>query len=253
MRPDLSVREARARELMDDPAADERMLERTYALFPAVNAVVSGWRGVYRREIRPLAGRGTLRVLDVGTGGGDVARALARRLQRDGCDARVTGLDVDARAIRWASTQQASSPVRWVRASTSDLVREGAVFDVVLSNHVLHHLSSGELRTVLDDSLRLTAPGGVVLHSDIARSRAAYALFAAATWPFARTLLAGSFIRPDGLTSIRRAYTAGELAAAAGEGWRVESRMPFRLLLTARRAEAPRTGSARREDGDAHG
>lgn len=236
MMPYLASRAVDARELMDDPDADRRMLERTYARFTLVNAVVSGWRGVYRRDIRPLARRrGTLRILDVGAGGGDLARALRRRLRADGCLARVTGLDTDPRAIEWAAAQKGSADVRWVCASTADLVRDGEEFDLVLSNHLLHHLTVPELSAVLRDSLTLTARGGVVIHSDIERSRAAYALFATATLPLAGTLLAGSFIRPDGLTSIRRSYTAAELRTAAGDGWRVERRAPARLLL---RAEA---------------
>lgn len=241
MLPDLSSRAVDARELMDDPDADLGMLERTYARFPLVNAAVSGWRGVYRRDIRPRARRGALRVLDIGAGGGDLTRWLVRRLHGDGCDAHVTGLDTDPRAIRWAAAQRSreaehdADAVRWLCGSTRDLVRDGETFDVVLSNHLLHHLSDVELHAVLDDSLRLVAPGGAVIHSDIARSRAAYAAFATLTLPFARTVLAGSFIRPDGLTSIRRAYTAEELAGAAGAGWRVERRVPSRLLL---RAEA---------------
>lgn len=234
MAPDLSARAVDARELMDEPGADPAVLDRTYALFPLVNAAVSGWRGTYRRHIRPLAGRGRLRVLDIGSGGGDVTRMIARRLHRDGCDALVTGLDVDSRAVRWASAQDGPPGLRWRCGSTSDLVREGETFDLVISNHVLHHLAPDALTAMLDDSLRVRAPGGVVLHGDIARSRMAYALFAAATLPLGRTVLAGSFIRPDGLTSIRRAFTAAELADAAGTGWRVERRMPFRLLLRAR-------------------
>ncbi|MFD5215239.1 methyltransferase domain-containing protein [Microbacterium sp. NPDC058345] len=237
--PDLASRAVDARELMDDPQADDRMLERTYARFAPVNAVVSGWRGVYRRDIRPLARRkGVLRVLDVGAGGGDLARALQRRLRADGCVARVTALDLDERAIRWAATRSGSHGVRWLCASTADLVRDGEEFDVVLSNHLLHHLTGQELSSLLDDSRLLTAPGGLVIHSDIARGRTAYALFAAATLPLAGTLLADSFIRADGLTSIRRSYTAGELAAAAGDGWRVEQRMPARLLLRTEQDDA---------------
>ncbi|THE10732.1 methyltransferase, partial [Kocuria rosea] len=98
-RPDLSRRDAELRELMDDPCCDLVALRRTYARFDVVNSLVAGWAATYRRRIRPLAVPGRpLTLLDVGAGGGDVARALARWAQRDGIDLRVTGIDPDARA-----------------------------------------------------------------------------------------------------------------------------------------------------------
>lgn len=228
---DLSSRAVHARERMDAADADLSMLERTYARFGLVNAVVSGARALYRREVRPRAQSRSLRILDIGSGGGDLTRALAGRLRRDGLDAQITAVDTDPRAVRWARQHDDTGRVIWRCASSSELVHEGDEFDVILSNHVLHHLTAADLAGLLGDSQMLTAPHGVVIHSDIARSRAAYLLFAAATAPFAWNLLAGSFIRPDGLTSIRRSYTAAELAETAPAGWRVGERMPARLLL----------------------
>jgi hypothetical protein len=66
----------------------------------------------------------------------------------------------------------------------------------------------------------------MTVHSDIARSRFAYGAFGLATAP----LFPGSFIRADGLTSIRRSYTARELREAVGPGWRVIQQNPTRLL-----------------------
>ncbi|MFJ4045570.1 methyltransferase domain-containing protein [Microbacterium sp. NPDC089987] len=236
MAADLRRRAVALQELMDADDADLAMLERTYARFPLVNAVVSGWRGVYRQEILPRARRGRIRVLDIGCGGGDISRTIARSLQRDGLTADVVGADIDPRAVRWAAEADKHRLVDWRCASSGELAAAGELFDVVLSNHLLHHLSAARLADLLDDSARLTAPGGIAVHSDIARSRTAYRLFDAATLPLARNVLAGSFIREDGLISIRRSYTAAELAAVAPEGWRVQRRMPARLLLV---REAP--------------
>jgi hypothetical protein len=47
--------------------------------------------------------------------------------------------------------------------------------------------------------------------------------------------LPASFIREDGLTSIRRSYTPAELTAAAPAGWRVEPGAPFHQILALRR------------------
>lgn len=237
MRADLSARAVDECELMDDPDADLRMLERTYERFPLINAVVSRWRGVYRRDIRPRARTRRIRLLDVGAGGGDVSRALAEWSRRDGLAVEVTALDADARAIRWARSRGGGAEYRC--AYTSDLVEAGETFDIVISNHLLHHLSGEELPELLRDSAALIVDGGLVVHRDIARSRFAYLGFAAGTLPFAGNVLAGSFIRADGLTSIRRAYTPAELAQVVPGGWQVRTAFPARLEL---RCEVPDAG-----------
>ncbi|MBS1907419.1 MAG: methyltransferase domain-containing protein [Actinobacteria bacterium] len=231
MGADLSARAVDVPELMDDPGADPQALEHTYRLFGAVNAVVSRPGALYRRDIRPRARAGRVRILDVGAGGGDLCRALAARLARDGLAAEITALDADERATAWAAGHDAGAGVTYRCALVADLVGAGETYDVVLSNHVLHHLGADELQGMLADTARLAGETGLVVHRDIARSRAAYALFAAGTWPFAGNLLAGSFIRSDGLTSIRRSYTAAELSALAPAGWTVWVGMPARLEL----------------------
>ncbi|MFA4897177.1 methyltransferase domain-containing protein [Microbacterium sp.] len=236
MRADLSVRAVDARELMDDPDADARMLERTYERFPLINAVVSRWRTVYRRDIRPLARQRSIRVLDVGAGGGDVSRALADWSRRDGLAVDVTALDADARAIRWARSR--GGGVEYRCAYTSELVDAGETYDVVISNHLLHHLSGAELTALMRDSAALIPHGGLVIHRDIARSTLAYLAFATGTLPFAGNLLSDSFIRADGLTSIRRAYTPAELSAVVPSGWQVRTALPARIELRYEVADA---------------
>ncbi|GAA1523768.1 2-polyprenyl-3-methyl-5-hydroxy-6-metoxy-1,4-benzoquinol methylase [Microbacterium ginsengiterrae] len=229
MSVDLTLRAVSARELMDDPGADITMLERTYDRFSLVNAVVSRWRSVYRREIRPRARRGPIHLLDVGAGGGDVSRAIAGWARRDGLPISVTALDADPRAIRWA--RERGGGVEYRCAHTSDLVADAERFDLVVSNHLIHHLSGDELTGVLDGSVALVREGGVVLHRDIARSRLAYWGFAMGTAPFAKNVLAGSFIREDGLISIRRSFTRAEAAEVVPRGWQVNEEFPARLEL----------------------
>ncbi len=225
--PDLAERDGSAAERMDDPQCDLRELERTYAQFRVINALVAGWRATYRERLRPHLRRGEVTtLLDVGCGGGDLARALARWARRDGFDLRVTGIDPDPRAHAWARRQPPVEGVQFRRALSSELVADGERFDLVVSNHLLHHLDPAQLRGLLADSARLARTA--VVHSDIQRARAAYALFSAGTWPFFR----GSFIREDGLISIRRSFTAAELREAVPGTWAVSELGPWRLLLT---------------------
>lgn len=222
--PDLRRREVEAQELMDDPACDRALLDATYARFETVNRLVAGWRGLYRSRVRPLLRRDeALRLVDIGSGGGDVARALSTWARDDGLRLSVTAIDPDERAFAFATTRPMPG-VEFRRASSSELVAEGASFDLVTSNHLLHHLSAEALSSLLADSERL-APRA--LHNDIERTRLAYTAYMLATRPIA----AGSFLHYDGSLSVRRSYTAPELRAIAPEGWRVARAAPYRLLL----------------------
>ena len=222
----LTRRAVDLRELMDDPACDPAGLQRTYAQFRVVNRLVAGWGGIYRRLIRPLLHptRPTS-LLDVGSGAGDVPRALARWAARDGLALSVTAIDPDERAHAYATAQPATPGVVFRCADSAELVAEGKRFDLVTSNHVLHHLGDAERHGLLADSTRLATRR--VVHSDLERRRAAYLGYAVASWPFARR----SFIRVDGLRSIRRSFRAEELAAVVPPPWRVARRAPARLLL----------------------
>jgi len=230
----LATRDERAREHMDDPDCDARALERTYRRFALVNRVVAGQRAVYRRWVRPRLSRDARRVarlLDVGTGGADFPRRLLAWARRDGLRLEVLAIDPDPRSIAFVTGLGDVAGLRARAATTSDLAREGARFDIVLSNHLLHHLTPGELGALLADSERLLAPGGVAVHGDIERSTWGYVAFAAATAPLEPWLLRDTFIRPDGLTSIRRSHTARELELAVPGGWRVRRAWPSRLEL----------------------
>lgn len=225
----LRTRAAGETEQMDRADCDARLLDNTYRQFWVINRVLSGWRRLYNKELRTIItpDRRPVTVLDIGSGGGDLAVMLARWAARDGKQMHVTGIDPDPRAAAFANRRVHTPGVEFRQAHSSDLVRERARFDVVISNHVLHHLDSGELRQLLADSEILA---GKALHNDLVRSPAAFALFSAAALPFRQ-----SYIREDGLTSIRRSYRPAELAASAPPGWSVERSSAFHQVLTFRR------------------
>jgi 2-polyprenyl-3-methyl-5-hydroxy-6-metoxy-1,4-benzoquinol methylase len=233
----LRTRAVDAVEEMDRPDCDPARLTRTYAQFAMVNRAVSGWRGIYRQHLRPLLNAATATtLLDIGCGGGDVPVLLSRWAARDGLRLEITAIDPDRRAAAFAAARRTRAGVSFRRQTAAELLGDGARYDVVVSNHVLHHLRPDELTGFLSESAALS--DGTVIHNDLRRSAAAYALFSAAALPFR-----GSYIRQDGLTSIRRSYTAAELRAAAPPGWTVLPRPPYRNLLILDKAHRRHAGA----------
>jgi 2-polyprenyl-3-methyl-5-hydroxy-6-metoxy-1,4-benzoquinol methylase len=225
-RAGLARRDSESREFMDAANCDADRLERTYQQFSLVNQLVSGWRRIYRQWIRPrLDAHRPTTLLDIGFGGGDISRALARWAARDGLPMLTTAIDPDERALRHVHGLP-DAGVRFEQASSTDLVARGERYDVVISNHLLHHLDPVEFADLLADSQALSRR--LVIHNDLSRGRPGYGLYAVATLPFARR----SFIHQDGLLSIRRSYRRPELQAIVPPGWQVRSMFPQRLLLT---------------------
>ena len=228
----LQKRQTELREVMDDPGCDPARLRRTLRRFPAVNRAVAGWGGVYRGFLRPmlLQSPAPARILDIGCGGGDVLRYLARLARRDGLTVEGLGIDPDPRAIAVAQETPVQG-IRYRQMMSGDLAQSEERFDVVVSNHLLHHLSADQFTGILRDSATLTR--GIAVHSDIARSRLAYGLFALTSIPVAP----GTLLRVDGLRSIRRSYTQRELAEQLPHSWSVLRPTPFRLLAVHRTEE----------------
>ncbi len=222
----LKTRATDSAEIMDDSLCDASVLCNTYRDFDRVNHLVSGWRGLYTRYLRPVlraAGPGAS-LLDIGCGGGDVLRRLAGYARRDGLTSCFVGADTDDRAIAYARSLPQPPNVRFACAPARQLADAGERFDIVISNHLLHHLSDAEVVTLCETSGELASR--LVLHADIHRHPLAYAGF-----PLIGGWFRDSLILPDGLISIRRAFTPGELARLAPRGWHVRVTFPFRLQL----------------------
>lgn len=95
-------------------------------------------------------------VLDVGCGGGELARAMAAE------GARVTGLEISEQQLASARAAGDGSGVSYVVGFAQDLPLEDASVDVVVLMRSLHHVAPSELERSLQEFRRVLRPGGLV-------------------------------------------------------------------------------------------
>jgi SAM-dependent methyltransferase len=190
---------------------------------------VNRWLGTHRRlrrATRPfLSSSPRPRLLDVGCGSADILERIRRSFPGP-CLA--VGVD-----IRLLHLRAAPPSVRRVVADVHALPFPGGAFDVVLASHFLHHFDGAEAAVVLRRLYDLARRALIV--DDIRRARVPY-VFARSLFPW---LLRSPVSVADGALSIRRAFTAAELAAAfaeAGIPVRIRRVFPYRLLAVAQKA-----------------
>ena len=162
-------------------------------------------------------------LLDVGAGGGDIARFIARRAARGGIDVRPVALDRHPAAATLCRDAGLPSVV----ADAWALPLAARSVDIVVASQLLHHFRR-DAAVWLVRELAGVARIGVVI-ADLLRSRAA----AMGIWLASFALGFHGVTRRDGVTSVRRGFTAPELSdvlAAAGVRTAVHRRPGFRVV-----------------------
>lgn len=222
----LRERDTTLKEFMDDPNCDPELLEATYSQFESVNKLLGGWNRIYEKYIRqPLIDAGkNASLLDIGCGGGDILRLLNSFCQQDNLNVQFTGIEPDSRAITYINKQDWPDYFSFTQAYSGDLVQQEKSYTIVISNHLMHHLTPEELDQLCGDAENLASRR--VIFSDIDRSDLGYIGFRV----IAPLLFKNSFIVEDGIRSIRRSYQKKELQPALPNGWTVKRQFPFRLL-----------------------
>ncbi|MGF1671177.1 MAG: methyltransferase domain-containing protein [Balneolaceae bacterium] len=222
----LSKRNTGLTEIMDDPDCNRDGLFRTYRTFDRMNRMLSGWKSVYKNEIRPVMDHSSTQItlLDIGSGGGDVPGHLSELARKDGFSIQITAIDPDERAIEFAKRTNSTGNINFECTRSDELVKEGRQFDFVISNHLIHHLDDSEILNLCRDAEKLCRYR--VLFNDIERGDLGYAFFSLVS----PLLFRNTFIPTDGPLSIRRSFTKSELQELLPAGWMVNRLFPYRLI-----------------------
>jgi SAM-dependent methyltransferase len=221
-------------ELLDDPLADPAEVRLSLRHIARANRWFGGWWAVRRGLERVLGGRvgrppeslpRPLTLLDVGCGAGDLALRAVGWGRRRG----LTLVPIGIERHRAAAGLARDGGLATVLACAGRLpLRDGGV-DVIMASQLMHHLAGDDIVAFCQAADRVARRGVII--ADLRRSRMAQAGF----WAGSRLFGFDAATKADGITSVRRGFSAGELRqllARAGLAARVERTPGFRLVAT---------------------
>ncbi|MEP6780731.1 MAG: methyltransferase domain-containing protein, partial [Gemmatimonadaceae bacterium] len=215
-------------EYLDDPTLAPVVAEHSLRdialanrLFGGTKAVLAEMRSVFDELHTEKLDRFSL--LDVGTGLGDIPNAIQREAKSQSLSVNVTGIEISESMARHARKRTPHI----VAADARELPFASNSVDVITCSQVLHHLSDDKANELLLECSRVARRRVII--ADLRRSWLAMGLLWAVSYPLGFHPVS----RHDGVTSIRRGFTKGELAnviRASGNnhvktsdrlGWRV--------------------------------
>ena len=211
-------------EILDAPDVDPALARRSLRDVMLANSLMGGTRAVMHEleSIMPsLPKRATL--LDVGTGMGDIPRRAREVAARRGVTLDTVGLE----AAEWLAAAARTSMTAAVVGDGRFLPFASHSVDIVICSQVLHHFFDHDAVALLQELNRVARVGVIV--SDLLRSD----LAVAGLWLFSFVLGFHPVSRHDGIMSIRRGFTPGELGtivrAATGAQPRIREYLGFRV------------------------
>jgi ubiquinone/menaquinone biosynthesis C-methylase UbiE len=228
--------------MMDDLSIADSRLTKSLDQLRVVNRLLGGYSAVYdalfpymqRNSTRPV------RILDVGTGIGDIPAFLLQDTGIRRWDVDLVGIDhnpatvIAARRHLDRSLDPSVSQRIFVHpADAAHLPYADDTFDISMASMFLHHFTSDEAIEIVAEMNRVARDG--VLINDLHRHELAYFAIAGLT----RILPATEMIRNDAPLSVARGFSRPELyriARKAGlERVRIRWKWAFRWVLASER------------------
>lgn len=154
---------------------------------------------------------GPVHIVDVGSGGGDLLRKIARWARSRGIAVKLTGIDLNPFAARAAAESTPKEfDITWVTGDALKYRPEKPV-DIVVSSLTAHHLEDEEIVALLR-WMEATAQAGWFIN-DLERSQQSCQMF---KW-IERIVGWHRFVRHDAPASFRRAFREDDWARLLAE------------------------------------
>jgi 2-polyprenyl-3-methyl-5-hydroxy-6-metoxy-1,4-benzoquinol methylase len=199
---DLSKRSSEE-EIMDDLASSGPVIDQTLVELETINTLLGGNYVTLNGLDRLINGKaltGTLRIADLGCGGGDILRLISNWLEKKEINAELIGFDANPNIVDFARkhTYQKNISYQSVNIFSEDFKTQR--FDIVVSTLFFHHFSSEQLADFLNQ-LRSQTNIGIVIN-DLHRHWFAYYSIKWLTALFSKSPM----VKNDACLSVARSF-----------------------------------------------
>lgn len=213
--PDLSTR-LEADEWMDDFSLEESRFASALRDLERINRLLGGYRAT-DTVLDPLLERRTsLRLLDVGCGGGNLLAHVVERGRSFGCRVDAIGLDANPKIVRWARAELdrrlpagLRNQIRIEPGDALELECADGAFDVAHAALFFHHFHGPSLIKLVEEMERISTAGLII--NDLHRHVLAFV----GIWLLSRILRMSPMVQHDGPVSVRRGFRRSELELVA--------------------------------------
>lgn len=220
-------------ELMDGGDYSSEELAASLADLRLVNRYLGGRRALFAHLLPMIeaVGQRKVRLLDLGTGSGDLPIAIVEWARRRGVEIEFVVLDRNGRVAREAHLQSAYYPeIMTVQADALHPPFLPRSFDFVIASLFLHHFETPEAARLIASFAEIARVAFVI--NDLRRHPLAYYSIKGLTWLFQASRL----VRHDAALSVRRGFTnrdVDEISRLAGLPLQVFRHFPYRFLAIA--------------------
>ena len=201
-----------ADEIMDDFSIEGPILDDALDKLATINKLLGGNIVTLNGLKKLLKNRPKtipLIIVDLGCGGGDILRSIAKYGRKEGYNFQLIGVDANKNATDYAETlSKDHDNIRFIHVDVFSKEFKALKYDIIITTLFLHHFKEVELLQLLQHLIK-TARIGIVVN-DLHRHRLAYYLFKLITIP-----VKNKMIVEDGLTSVLRGFKRKELVDLA--------------------------------------
>jgi len=205
--PDFSKR-SEAVEIMDDLTCSGEVVNQTLRELEFINKWLGGNAVTLNglNKILPTCNSSSLKITDLGCGGGDMLMLINRQLKKRNINSSLTGIDANPNIVAYAERNAASHPnIRFKVMDVFSNEFRQEISDLVFATLFFHHFTRRQL-IELFSHLRTSARCGIIVN-DLHRHPIAYYSIKFLTRIFSKS----SMVRYDAPLSVHRGFKRAEL------------------------------------------